>query len=91
MSDKSFVFLASLRDEPIFRSTSGRNFTAPFDLADGTSVRVCVQDLGYENGPHLIRVVNEDQSVLAEACIVPNTSQVFRSLSLLVHFRPLPP
>lgn len=90
MSAYSFALLNDLRDTPIFRAASGRSFTPAFTLSDGTCARICVQGSGYADGPYSIRVVDDNQKMLGEASIVSGTCQVFRTLSLLVHFNVVP-
>jgi len=87
MQFHSFAVLSDLREKPVFRTSNGREFTDFFKLSDGTDVRLFVEPIGSGNGPFRLTIVDDEQSIVGKAAVASDTSQVFRDLGLLVHFR----
>jgi hypothetical protein len=85
MSRNIFSYTTSLSEGLSFLRTSGRDFTAEILLPEYGVVRLYAEPHGFEN-VYALRVIADDGSELASTHVANNTTSIFRSLGLLVHF-----
>jgi len=90
LADFTLSIAVNLRDKLQFRRVNGQNFSMPIDVPDLGSVRFFVQAGTSEKQPYRIVIVDCDHIELCSANVMDNTSQIFHSLGLLVHFKRMP-